>query len=132
MTSAPSLPAALQALADEAEQLVRHGQLDAAARAFERLRAAAPDYSRALAFFAMRAYSQGQLGTARELIERAAAGFPRTALVQAQRATILLAANERDAALAALLDALALDPEFVPARFDAAMLLEDLGRSREA
>ncbi|MCI1711889.1 MAG: hypothetical protein LKM39_17300 [Chiayiivirga sp.] len=43
-----------------------------------------------------------------------------------------MAANERDAALEALLSALALDPDFVPARLDAGILLEDLGRPREA
>ena len=132
MNPAPALPDALQALADQAEHYLRLGQFDAAAQAFERLRLAAPDHSRALAFFAMHAHRQGDLASARELIDRAAAGHPRSALVQAQRATILLAGGERETALAALLDALALDPQFVPARLDAAILLEDLGRPREA
>jgi aspartate beta-hydroxylase len=123
---------AVQALADEAERLARQGQWPAAAKAFERLLAAEPSHSRGLAFFAMNAFANGDLTSARDLIDRAAAGTPPSALVHAQRATILLAAGENDNALTALLDALALDPDFVPARLDAARLLEDSGRTREA
>ena len=132
MNATPSLPAAVQAVADEAERLARNGQIDAAAQAFDRVRAAAPDYSRAQAFFAMHAFSQGDLAQARVLIDRAVAGWPLTALLHAQRATILMAANAREAALDALLSALALDADFVPARLDVGILLEDLGRPREA
>lgn len=128
----PTPPAALQALADEAERLARLGQAGAAAQAWERVLAAQPAHSRGLAFLAMRAHAAGDLTAARTLIDRAAAGTAPSALVHAQRATILLASGEQALALAALLDALALDPDFVPARLDAAALLEDQGRAREA
>jgi aspartate beta-hydroxylase len=132
MTAPSPFAPAVHALADEAERLARAGQLEAAAAAFARVREAAPQHARALAFFAMRAFAGGQLAEARRLIDAAVAGWPRTALVQAQRGSILLAAGEPEAALAALLAALELDPDFVPARLDAGILLEDLGRASEA
>jgi aspartate beta-hydroxylase len=132
MTDSGAPPPHLLAQAEEADRLARGGDLAAAARLFERVLAAAPNAARALGFFAMRALAEGDLARARSLAERAAAGWPRLALFEAQRATVLLAQGEREAALDALLAALGRDPDFAPARLDAAELLEQLGRPREA
>src|SRR5690606_13777525 len=67
-----------------------------------------------------------------ELAERACRGQPRLALAEANRALVLRARGDLDGALQALLAALERDPEFVPARLDAGLLLDQLGRSREA
>lgn len=132
-SSEPTEPAAhWLAQADQADRLARSGQAEAAARLFAQVRAAAPGAARAQAFFAMQAFHGGDLGQALTLIERAVAGWPRLALFEAQRASVLLALGRREDALAALLGALEREPDFVPARLDAAALLEDLGRERDA
>ncbi|MBB5015119.1 aspartyl/asparaginyl beta-hydroxylase domain-containing protein [Rehaibacterium terrae] len=131
-TTAPALPASVQAEAEQAERLAQQGQTAAAARLYERVLAVVPDYSRALSFFAMQAYLAGDLPRARDWIERASRGQPRVALIEANRALILRAMGDADGALAAFEAALALDPDFVPARLDAAALLEAMGRRRDA
>jgi aspartyl/asparaginyl beta-hydroxylase (cupin superfamily) len=60
------------------------------------------------------------------------AGEPRTALVEASAGQILKACGDADAALAAYERALAMDPDFLPARLDAGHLLADQGKSLEA
>lgn len=131
MQTRPS-PHQAAALAHEAERLARTGQADAAAVRYQRLLELVPDHARALAFLAMQAYDRGALDEAQQLIDRAAAGQPRIAIVQANRATILRARGDNEGALAALLDALERDPDFVPARLDAGLLLAAMGRLREA
>jgi tetratricopeptide (TPR) repeat protein len=120
------------AQAEEAERLARGGRVDAAVRLFEQVRAAAPGAARAQAFFAMRALETGDLARALAAVELAVAGWPRLALFEAQRASVLRALGREEDALGALFGALARDPDFVPARLDAAALLEQLGRAREA
>jgi len=132
MTAAQAIPVHIQAQIEAAERLAREGQIETAASLFQQVLAAVPEHSRALGFFAMRAYADGELATARALIDRAAAGWPRAALIEGQRATILLALGDREAALGSLENALALDPGFVPARLDLAQLLDQLGRPRDA
>jgi len=128
----PAPDPAVLAQAEQAERLARAGQIAAATQLFEQVRAAAPGAARAQAYFAMRAFEAGDLARALAAIELAVAGWPRLALFEAQRASVLLALERKEAALAALFGALQRDPDFVPARLDAAALLEELGRDREA
>lgn len=132
MTAEPVVPPAAQARAEEAERLARAGRHEAAAALYREVLTVVPDHARALNFLAMRALAEGDLAAAQDWIDRAAAGSPRLALVEANRATILYARGEREAALQALLAALELDPEFAPARLDAGLLLDELGRPRDA
>lgn len=131
-TPTPTPPAAVRADAEQAERLLQQGQTGAAAQLYQRVLAQAPDHANALNFFAMRAYAEGQLQQAQQWIDRAVQGQPRRALIEANRALILLAQGDSVAALAALEAALALDPDFVPARLDAGHLLEMAGKPREA
>lgn len=131
-TQPNTIPPQLQARADQAERLAQQGQPAAAARIFEQVLAEAPDYSRALSFFAMQAYMQRDLARARDWIDRAAAGQPKLAVVEAFRARILQDQGEQEPALQALEAALELDPDLLPARLEAGALLEQLGRPNQA
>ena len=122
----------LQALASEAERCAAQGQGDAAERLFRQVLDSAPEYSRALSFLAMRAFAAGRLEEAAGLIQRACAGSPRLALIEANRSLILQELGDVEGALSALDAALKLDPGFVPAYFSAAELLEAQGRTHDA
>jgi len=122
----------LQAEADQAERLAQQGQVEAATYLFQRVLEQAPDYSIAQNFMAMRAYANGDLAKARHWIDTAVLGQPRLALIEANRALILLAQGDPITALSALEAALELDPEFAPARLDAGQLHEAAGRRHEA
>jgi aspartate beta-hydroxylase len=126
------LSPALQARADEAEHLARSGNGHLAEKIFAEILAFHPKYSRALNFMAMRALAAGDHKQAQLLIERACAGTPKLALIEANRGLILRQKGLEPQALAAFLCALELDPEFLPAHYEAGQLLEVLGNSREA
>lgn len=127
-----SIPPHLQGKAAQAEQFAQTGQLAHASRLFLELAQEAPGYPRAPFFLAMQAFGAGNLAQARRWIEQAMSGEPRTALVEASAGQILKACGDADAALAAYERALAMDPEFLPARLDAGHLLADQGRSLDA
>jgi aspartyl/asparaginyl beta-hydroxylase (cupin superfamily) len=128
MSSTPDI----SAIAEQAEQLARGGRPDMAARLFEQVLARDPAHARALSWFAMQAYGRGELDRALELIGQASRGEPKLALVEANRALVLQARGDLEGALGALLSALERDPDFVPARLDAGLLLDRMGRGREA
>lgn len=128
----PHLPTHLHVEAEQAERFAQLGQFEAATRAYQRVLAHVPDYSRALNFLAMRAYAAGDLDMARHWIDQAVQGHPKLALTEANRALVLQAQGDADGSLAALEAALVLDPDFAPARLDAGQLLEVAGRWREA
>ncbi len=127
-----SIPTHLQGKAAQAEHFAQTGQPGQASRLFLELAQEAPGYSRAPFFLAMQAFGTGDLAQARRWIEQAMAGEPRSALVEASAGQILKACGDLDAALAAYERALAMDPDFLPARLDAGHLLADQGRSLDA
>ncbi|WP_374603638.1 aspartyl/asparaginyl beta-hydroxylase domain-containing protein [Arenimonas sp.] len=125
-------PVQIQSMAAEAERLAQAGQNDAAARLYREVLAQAPAHAQSAHFLAMHSFAAGRLADARRYIEQACAGQPRAAVVEANRARILLQLRERDAALAAWEAALELDPDFLPVRLDLGMALQDAGRDRDA
>lgn len=128
MSSTPEI----SAIAEQADQFARGGRPDLASRLYEQVLARMPDHSRALSWFAMQALARGELDRALALAEQACRGEPRLALAEANRAQVLQARGDQQGAVQALLAALERDPEFVPARLDAGLLLDRLGRGREA
>ncbi len=122
----------LSILAQQAEQAVRAGDHAAAARMFDRVLVVAPNFSRALNFQAMQAYATGDLARAAELIDRACRGQPRIALAEANRARILRDTGKDPEAIAALQEALKLDPGFLPAMFELGDIHQAHGRKRDA
>lgn len=127
-----SNPMQIQAMAAEAERLAQSGQAEHAARRFREVLAAAPDHAPAAHFLAMHSFAAGRLDEARRFIDQASAGQPKAAVVEANRARILVAQGQPEAAVASYEAALALDGEFLPVRLDLARLLEGLGKIREA
>jgi len=127
-----TLPPALRAQAAEAERLAQSGHVGAAAQLHQRVLAACPGYSRSLSFLALQALQDNNLAEARRLIDLAAAGEPKIALVEANRALILREQGDLEGALEALQSAIERDPNFLPAMLDAGQLLDELGRPHEA
>lgn len=132
MNTHSAMTPALQARADEAEHLARSGHVPAAEKIFNEILVTVPDYSRALNFLAMRAMAAGNVTSAQSLIDRAAAGAPKLALIEANRGLILRRQGLDAEALAAFQEALSIDDGFLPAHFDAGQILEDMGQQSAA
>jgi len=126
------LPTHLEAKAAQAERFVQSGQTVQASRLFLDILQEDPTHARAAYFLAMTAFAAGNLADARRYIEQAAAGEPKTAIVDASAGQILAACGDTDAAVAAYERALAKDADFLPARLDAGQLLAEQGRTIEA
>lgn len=123
----------LQQESDQAEQLAKRGNAEAAARLFQSILDQDPGHAPALHFFAMRAFANGDPKGALEMMDRCLAGRPVRALFVANKAKLLHAYHGSDEEILGLLQqATRLDPDFLPAWFDAGALLGKMGRPREA
>jgi aspartate beta-hydroxylase len=128
----PGSSTSLSTLVDTARRAARAGRLDEAARAWEQVRAAAPDHAEALFFFGQRALAQGDAIGAGQLLERAARNAPNDALIPLALANAHRLRGDDQAEMAAFEAALKADPYCYPALLGKAVLLEKWGRGRAA
>jgi len=116
----------------QAEQAVRQGQIDAAARHFDAVLKLAPDHSVAHNFFGQQAMARQAIDEALGSFERACKGQPALAISHANRGRALKIKGELRAALQALEAAVKLEPGAFAANLERAEIYEMLGELRNA
>lgn len=124
--------ASLNLLIDAARRAARAGRTDEAARAWEQVRAVAPDHAEALFFFGQRALAQGDAAAAVQLLQNASRSAPKDALIPLALANAHRVRGDAAGEIAAFEDALKADPYCYPALLGKAALLEKAGRRRAA
>jgi aspartyl/asparaginyl beta-hydroxylase (cupin superfamily) len=114
---------------DRADQAGNRAEAD---RALAQARAAAPDHPGVLNVAGMRALLGGDAGTARPLLERAAALDPASPMLWLNLALAHRELKDEGAERDALERALAADPRFFPALLHKARLFERQGKPKQA
>jgi aspartate beta-hydroxylase len=126
------MASAVDDLIGSAQSAARAGQHDAAARAWERVLAAAPNHPQALTFLGQHSMRRGDTRGAIDMLERATRAAPRDPIVFLNLAFAQRAAGNTAAEMGALSAALAADPYCYPALLARGALLERTGQRREA
>ena len=125
--------AQINALVQSAQQLMRAGRLDDAARTWEQVRALAPNHSQALFFLGQHVLVSGRNALAAiDLFQRAASADPQSPVIPLNLAFAYRTLGDAQNEMAALMRALAIDPYFYPALLAKGMLEERLGQRRLA
>jgi aspartate beta-hydroxylase len=127
-----STDAGIPAMAQQARELNRAGRAADAAQLWQRILAATPDHSEALLGLAIQALARRDPDAALKMLEHAATAAPRDPMVQLYTAAALKDLGRPDAEMAAVTRALSIDPYFYPALLHKGMLLERLGKRRQA
>ena len=122
----------IRMLVQTAQQLMAEGRLDDAARAWDQVLIAAPQHPQALYRLGQHRFFRKDIRGALELLQRAERADPGNANVPMSLAFVYRSLGDNQNEMAALQRALVVDPYFVPALLSKGMLLERLGRSREA
>ena len=125
---ATSLPAIVQ----QARELARSGRAVESTQTWQRVLGADPNHTEALLALSTQALAQKNAATALQLLQHAAKTATRDPMVRLYMALAHREAGNQDAELAALTEALAIDPYFYPALLHKAMLLERQGKPRQA
>jgi tetratricopeptide (TPR) repeat protein len=124
--------AGVPAMTLQARELTRAGRAGEAAQLWQRILAADPDHTEALLALAIQALAGRDPTSALSMLEHAAATATQDAMVQLYRALALKELGRPDEEMVAVTNALAIDPYFYPALLHKAMLLERLGKRRQA
>lgn len=119
-------------MSQQARELKRAGRDADALRLWQRVLAVDPNHIEAMVALAGQALANGDGVRALELLDHAARLAPREAMLQLYRALALREIGRPDDELAAVTLALAIDPYFYPALLHKGMLLERLGKRRQA
>ena len=119
-------------MAQQARELTRTGRVAEAAPLWQRILAADQNHTEALLGLAIQALARGDAAAALEMLQHAATTAPRDPMVQLYTAVALKDLGRPDEEMAAVTRALAVDPYFYPALLHKAMLLERLGKRRQA
>lgn len=122
---------ALNNLIDVARRAARAGRTDEAARAWEQVRASAPDHPEALYFFAQRALAQGDARSAVPWLQRAAQASPQPVILLGLAHAQHMLGDDMGQ-MNALEGALKADPYCYPALLSKGALLEKMGFPRQA
>jgi aspartate beta-hydroxylase len=122
----------IRAMADQAGAMMREGRAEDAARLWEQVIAASPEHPLALFHLGQHALMRKDHTRARALLERAARAAPKEPAVPLNLAFVHRATGDSAAEMAALTDALAIDPYFWPALLAKALLVERTGNKRQA
>ncbi|KFN50938.1 aspartyl/asparaginyl beta-hydroxylase domain-containing protein [Arenimonas composti] len=130
MSAIPGDPQ-VDALAAEAERLMRGGLVQAALRLWDQVLARMPGHPGALAAHGAQALARGDLAGARDLLQRAVATGRASALAHATLARALAAGGDDDGALRELDQAVKLDPGAYAVHFEKAAIYGRLGRLRD-
>ncbi len=126
------LPDQIALLTNCAEALVRDGRLEEAEQVYHRILEAAPHHLPALTFLAMRAYETGNLEESLLRLQNAIRINPKSAQLQENLAMVRHRQRLPENALDAIDRAIQLAPERAVAHLHRGMILEDLGRERDA
>ncbi len=128
----PSTNTGVPAMAQQARELMRIGRTAEAALVWERILEADPHNTEALLSLSTQALARRDAAAALEMLEHAATTAPNDPMVQVYTAVALKDLGRPTEEMAALNRALASDPHFYPAMLHKGMLLERLGKRRQA
>jgi aspartyl/asparaginyl beta-hydroxylase (cupin superfamily)/Tfp pilus assembly protein PilF len=127
-----SVNAGVPAMAQQARELARLGRAAEAALLWQRILAAEPNHTEALLSLATQALARRDPEAALRMLQHAATTAPRDPMVQIYTAVALKDLGRPDEEMAAVSRALTIDPYFYPALLHKGMLLERLGKRRQA
>ncbi len=119
-------------LANAAQNAMRAGRLDEAARLWSQVLVVASDHPQALFHLGQHALMQKDTARARAYLERAAKAAPNEPSIPLNLAFVFRTSGDAQGEMAALTAALAIDPYFYPALLAKALLLERMGDARQA
>jgi len=119
-------------MAQQARELTRAGRTADAALLWQRVLAADPNHTDALLASAAQALSSSDAAAALKVLQHAASTAPRHPMVQLYMALALKELAQPEEEMAAVTRALSIDPYFYPALLHKGMLLERLGKHRQA
>jgi aspartate beta-hydroxylase len=131
-TTAYAGNAGVPAMAQQARELTRNSRAAEAALLWQRILTADPNNTEALLSLSVHALARGEASSALQMLEHAATTAPRDPMVQTYMAVALKDLGRPDEEMAAVSRALAIDPYFYPALLHKGMLLERLGKRRQA
>ncbi len=126
------LPGRIGNLVAAAQSAMRAGRHDEAAQLWSEVHSADAEHPQALFHLGQHALMRKDTGRARQLLQRAAKAAPREPAIPLNLSFVHRATGDAAAELAALTDALAIDPYFFPALLAKGMLLERTGEKRKA
>ncbi|HEY3777603.1 MAG TPA: aspartyl/asparaginyl beta-hydroxylase domain-containing protein [Rhizomicrobium sp.] len=119
-------------LAGAAQNAMRSGRTEEAARLWEQVLFAAPEHPQALFHLGQYALMRKDFARARERLERAGRAAPEQPAIPLNLSFVFRATGDAAAEMAALIAALTIDPYFFPALLAKGLLLERMGRDRQA
>jgi aspartyl/asparaginyl beta-hydroxylase (cupin superfamily)/Flp pilus assembly protein TadD len=115
-----------------AQNAMRSGRTEDAARLWEQVLLAAPGHPQALFHLGQYALLRKDFARARERLERASRAAPKEPAIPLNLSFVFRATGDAAAEMAALTAALTIDPYFYPALLAKGMLLERMGQKRQA
>jgi aspartyl/asparaginyl beta-hydroxylase (cupin superfamily)/Tfp pilus assembly protein PilF len=127
-----SINAGIPAMAQQARELTRAGRAAEAALLWQRILAADPNHTEALLALAVQALARKEPTTALGMLQHAATTAPSDPMVQVYQALAFKELGQPSEEMAAVTRALTIDPYFYPALLHKGMLLERLGKRRQA
>jgi aspartate beta-hydroxylase len=132
MVAAPTDSSFIGHLIDGADRAAAAGRLSEATRLLEEAKAAAPSHPRVLSALGMYALKTGDVAGARKYLDDAVAADHKSANLWFHLAMACRAQGDAGSEMMALQRSLALEARFYPALLQKAMLLERLGKSKQA
>src|SRR5438105_6005375 len=132
MTINPAADRKLGELVEAADRAMQAGRLDEAARGWEGVLSLAPGHPRALLHLGQHALYCGQPQRAQDLLQKAAQADPGNPTVPLNQSFVFRALGDTAREMAALIQALTIDPYFLPALLARGALLERSGHARQA
>jgi aspartate beta-hydroxylase len=127
-----SINTGIHAMAQQARELTRLGRAAEAALLWQRILAADPNHTEALLNLSIQALARRDATAAIQMLQHAATTAPRDPMLHVYTAVALKDLGRQDEEMAAVMRALAIDPYFYPALLHKGMLLERLGKRRQA
>ena len=124
--------AGVPAMAQQARELTRMGRAAEAALLWQRVLAADLNNTEALLSLSIQALARRDAAAALQMLQHAATTAPRDLMVHIYTAVALKDLGRPDEEMAAVTRALTIDPYFYPALLHQGMLLERLGKRRQA
>jgi aspartyl/asparaginyl beta-hydroxylase (cupin superfamily) len=124
--------ARVRGLVDAAGAAMRAGRIDEAARLWGEVVAAAPEHPQALFHLGQHALMRKDYARAQTLLERAGRALPGEPAIPLNLSFVHRATGDAAAEMAALTNALGIDPYFYPALLGKGLLLERAGNKRQA
>jgi aspartate beta-hydroxylase len=122
----------VRGVSDAAQEAMRAGRPDEAARLWEQVLGIAPEHPQALFRLGQLALMRKDLSRAREFLERAARLAPGEPAIPLNLSFVFRATGDQAQEMSALASALTIDPYFYPALLAKGLLVERGGHARQA